>query len=89
MYRELGGIQNVDAGYKTVKIHPDFNCGLKSLNCEQHTPNGILRVQWKEAGDGFYSMKVTIPCNTRAQIQIPDQKDVCIGSGEYEFSFKK
>ncbi len=88
MYRELGGIQNVDAGYKTVKIHPDFSCGLKSLNCEQHTPNGILRVQWKEAGDS-YSMQVTIPCNTRAQIQIPDQKDVYIGSGEYEFSFKK
>ena len=86
LYREIGGIQLQSAGYESVKIKPDFKCGLTAVNCVQHTPNGRLEVCWKLDGKQG-EIRVKIPCNTNAEICLPSQKSVQTGSGEYRWEF--
>lgn len=86
IYREIGGIQSQNAGYETVKIDPDYKCGLTSVSCVQHTPYGVMKVEWKVDGKkGIIS--VEIPCNTNAEICLPGKKCIKTGSGEYKFQF--
>lgn len=88
LYREIGGIQSQSAGYESVKIKPDFKCGLTAVNCVQHTPNGILEVCWKLDGKQG-EIRVKIPCNTEAEICLPSQKNIQAGSGEYRWEFSE
>lgn len=86
IYREIGGVQLQSPGYETVKIKPDFSCGLDSVNCVQHTPNGVLEVTWS-IKEKQGSLKVKIPCNTNAEICLPTNERMKVGSGNYQWNF--
>ena len=86
LYREIGGIQNEDNGYRNVVIHPAFDCGLREVECVQDTPNGILKTYWILDGEKG-ELTVVVPCNTRAKIILPDNKSIETGSGTYYYQF--
>ena len=87
IYREIGGIKELAPGYESVMICPDMKCGLTDVKCTQHTPNGVLQVVWK-VKESKGSIRVKIPCNTKAMICLPTGKCIMTGSGEYQWNFQ-
>lgn len=87
MYRELGGIQILEPGYKKIKIAPALDCGLEMVKASEHTPYGIVRVEWRLSGNAW-SADITIPANTTAEIILPGMQAVDIGSGTYAYTGK-
>lgn len=87
MFKHIGGIDTKDAGFKHIMICPDYDCGIEWAQRSYRTEHGLVSCEWKKK-DGTVSIFVTIPCNTTAEIVLPngDKKDV--GSGKYEFYCK-
>ena len=84
IYRELGGIQVVEPGYKRFRIKPAFDCGLTCAEAKMDTPYGLLKVNWS-IGENSNFLQVTVPCNTSAEIVLPQNKTQMVGSGQYTF----
>ncbi len=85
LYRELGGIQIKEAGYKKIKIAPAFDCGLTYVRTEENTPYGKVTVAW-ELIQELAVMHVTVPVNTTAEIHLADGEIITKGSGHYRFA---
>jgi len=85
-YQYLGGIRQEGEAYKHIVLKPEF----KIQNCEwvkadYDTPYGKVRSSWKK-NLKHLDWEVTIPCNTTADVYLPDGKVEHIGSGDYSFS---
>lgn len=89
MYRNTAGIQPAAAGYKKIRIQPlmDNANRMTSAKSSHKTPYGVVSVDWKKSG-GNFTMKVTVPCNTTAEIILPNGQRATVGSGTYSFSCK-
>lgn len=89
MYRSSAGIQPASAGYKTIRIQPlmDKANRMTSAKSSHKTPYGVVSVDWTKSG-GTFKMNVTVPCNTTAQIVLPNGQTRTVGSGTYSFSCK-
>lgn len=84
MYREIGGLQAIEPGYKKFRVAPDFNCGLTSASVENDTPYGTAAIRWKIEGS-HATVEVTVPVNTTAEIDLPGMEQKTAGSGTYRF----
>jgi len=103
MCRRIVGINCAEPGYKKIRISPQFDCGLKSAGAEFESVQGIIKSNW-EIKDGTVTLKIEIPCNTQAVIElnnagsevksnVPVKADggkllAQTGSGVYSFEFK-
>lgn len=89
MYRNSAGIQPASAGYKTIRIQPlmDKANRMTSAKSSHKTPYGVVSVDWTKSG-GTFKMNVTVPCNTTAQIVLPNGQTRTVGSGTYSFTCK-
>lgn len=99
LYRVVGGLQAAAPGYKYIRIAPAVDCGLKSARTTLKTPYGLAGAEWK-LENGTVELKVMIPANTTAEVQLPEQAiavdsslkiaDGCcrIGSGTYQFTYQ-
>lgn len=89
MYRNSAGIQPASAGYKTIRIQPlmDKANRMTSAKSSHKTPYGVVSVDWIKSG-GTFKMNVTVPCNTTAQIVLPNGQTRTVGSGTYSFTCK-
>jgi len=90
MYRNIAGIDKAESGYKKAKIKPLMDRRITSATGSFKTPYGILRNEWKQE-DGMMTVKTNVPCNTTADIYLPQDngtyKVEYVGSGSYEFSY--
>ncbi len=84
MYRELGGLQSVSAGYKKMRVKPSLDCGLESVHVSEHTLYGEASVSWTIKNE-VAEVAVRIPANTTAEIILPGMAVEEIGSGDYTF----
>lgn len=83
-YQYLAGIRPVMAGYKTFRVRP-YPCGdLTEVTASVETPYGIIFVRWEKADDMF-SIDVTVPVNTTAEIVMPDGRAYQAGSGDHHY----
>ena len=84
IFRNIAGIIPTSAGYRTFRVNPDLECGLKSASRTFETINGTIEVKWK-INDQKYILDVRVPCNTSAEIILPSGKTETIGNGEYHY----
>lgn len=84
MFRNITGIIPLEAGFRTVRIAPVPDRRLTMADRSYRTVNGWLRVRWEKKESDFY-MEVTVPCNTKAEILLPDSTMETVGSGTYSF----
>ena len=83
-YQYLAGIRPVAAGYKTFQIKP-CPCGsLTEVAASVETPYGTVCVRW-QITDGMFSMNVTVPVNTTAEIVMPGGTVYRVGSGNHQY----
>lgn len=88
-YQNLGGIKNGNGvAYKHIVLKPDFDIqDCSHANVSYQTPYGKVVSNWKKTLQQL-SWDVEIPCNTTAEVHLPDGKVKKIGSGTYHFECK-
>ena len=69
-YRTLAGISPVSPGYKTIAIKPTVVGGLTHVQAVVKTQHGPVASEWLRNGNSL-GLKVTVPANTSAQIDVP------------------
>ena len=97
-YQYLGGIQqkgvnvqqvaeaDASVAYKHIVLKPAFsiqNC--ESVKADYETPYGVVKSQWKKTLQ-HVDWDITVPCNTTADVYLPDGKVETVGSGDYHYS---
>ena len=70
MFENIGGIQNVPAGFKDIIIHPLPDKRLKYVKTTFNSINGKIETHWKLDNNKFI-LSVTIPANTTACLLLP------------------
>lgn len=70
LYRAAVGIQETSPGFKTLAIKPHVGGGFTFMKAEQLTPYGRVAAEWHDE-EGIFSLAVTIPVNTTAEIYVP------------------
>ncbi len=88
-YQNLGGIKNGNGvAYKHIVLKPDFDIqDCSHANVSYQTPYGKVVSNWKKTLQQL-SWDVEIPCNTTAEVHLPDGTIKKIGSGSYHFECK-
>ena len=92
-YQYLGGINlpNPSQGvtsiaYKHIVLKPAFDIqGCEGAKATFHSPYGDVHSEWKKV-QRHIDWHVLIPCNTTADVYLPDGTVKTIGSGSYDFS---
>ncbi len=84
MYREVGGLNEVEPGFKKAKIAPKVDKRLGMAKIMYQSVSGTYKVEWKF--EDKVSLKVNIPIGCSATIVLPiSKKEVEVTSGHYEF----
>ncbi len=93
-YQYLGGIRqqdadgqgNVGVAYRNIVLKPEFgipNC--EYVNADYDTPYGKVKSHWRKTLQHL-DWDITVPCNTTAEVCLPDGKVEKVGSGDYHYS---
>ena len=88
IFRNIGGIDTTDAGFKHLLIAPKPDNRLTSVHRSFETSQGTVVCDWKtgeQDGKEVFTLQVTIPCNSIATIQLPDGTTQEVGSGNHIF----
>jgi alpha-L-rhamnosidase len=70
LYSGIGGINASSPGYQTIAIEPIAGAGLTWANTSFNSVRGLISTAWTNVGNGF-TLGVTIPPNTTAQVYVP------------------
>ena len=85
-YQYVGGIRQKDNAYKHIVLKPTFSIQDCSwANVSYDSPYGTVTSHWKKTLQ-HVEWDVTIPCNTIADVCLPDGTVRQVGSGKYHFS---
>ena len=85
-YQYVGGIRQKDNAYKHIVLKPVFSVQDCSwANVSYDSPYGTVTSHWKKTLQ-HVEWDVTIPCNTTADVYLPDGTIRQVGSGKYHFS---
>lgn len=86
-YKFLAGLraptnQGTSRGYKHIRIKPFVPDDLSSVEASLETVNGKVSSGWENQDESF-SLQVTVPANTTAEICVPllSQEDIQINEG--------
>lgn len=70
IYRHVGGLYNVGAGWSDIRFAPDVNCGLEWAACSHQTPYGLAACKWEKT-EGGVKVEVTVPYGVHAVVCLP------------------
>lgn len=87
MYRKIGGINQLEAGYHKFYIKPMFVRGIEEAKTELETPYGKIVSAWSCRNKKIH-VEIGVPANTSALIYLPEKEEVLeAGSGNYVFEY--
>lgn len=87
LYKELCGLQNLEAGYKKSRIAPRPIVGVPEFDASLETVYGKLSCAFL-CKDGWIEVNITVPENTTAEISLPEQDTIAVGSGKYHYKYQ-
>jgi alpha-L-rhamnosidase len=89
MYRDLGGIRPLDAGFKKVLFAPQINGKFNYFSAEYDSVSGKYVSQWKVNEDGSIGVKFEVPFSRTAEVHLPeyDGEPLILESGTHEFTY--
>lgn len=85
IFRHIAGIDHKGAGFRHLIIHPQPDSSLQWADRSFETENGTVHVRWSNK-DGVFTLTAEIPCNTDAEIILPDGVRHTVGSGCYQYT---
>ena len=83
MYRRIGGLWLEEAGYRKVRINPEYACGLEWAKTEYESIHGKIAVFWMKEADGIH-LDVELPPNVTGVVKVGETM-VKIGNGKYHW----
>ncbi len=87
MYRKIGGINQLEAGYHRFYIKPMFVRGIEEARTELETPYGKITSLWS-CRDKKIHVEVNVPANTTAVLYLPEKDEALeVGSGVYVYEY--
>lgn len=87
IFQREAGIVPLCPGFAKVRICPIPDERLTACKRTFQSMQGEISVDWKREGEDF-TLDVTIPCNTTAQIVLPNGEEFTTGSGVYHYGCK-
>jgi alpha-L-rhamnosidase len=86
LHRTVAGLAPAAPGYRQLRVQPHPGPGVTSAAATHETPYGTAAVAWSLTSGTSYTLEVTVPPNTTAQIVLPDgSAPVEVGSGRHSF----
>lgn len=85
LFRHVAGLDQKGVGFRHLVIEPRPDPRLQWAERSFETEQGCAAVRW-ERKDGTFTLSAVIPCNTDAEIHLPDGSCRRAGSGEYTFT---
>lgn len=85
LYREIGGLQLLEPGYRKIRVRPGVESGLTWVKTRHRTPYGWAAVEWKKRGE-IFEMQLQIPVGAEADVFLPDGNRLAVESGSHAFS---
>ena len=86
IHEYLGGIRRGAPGFSKIILKPDFSIQDNfGADVSYDTPYGIVASQYTKTLE-HVEWDVEIPCNTSAEVHLPDGSIKQIGSGQYHYS---
>lgn len=73
LYRDAVGLYETSPGFKTLAVKPHPGADFTYMKAEQQTPYGKAAASWQKV-DGVFTLEVTVPVNTTAEIFIPSEQ---------------
>ena len=86
MFRNISGIVPTAPGYKSFRVQPMMDKRIHSASRSFASEYGKISTDWKINGDSSFTMQVTVPPCTRAEIILPNGEKFERGSGTYSFN---
>lgn len=87
MYRKIGGINQLEAGYHKFYIKPMFVRGIEEARTELETPYGKIVSSWNCRNRKIH-VEISVPVNTSALVYLPEKEDMLeVGSGNYVYEY--
>lgn len=84
-FGNIGGIRPAAPAYRHVVLRPDFSIqDCSSADVAYDSPYGTIVSRWRKTLQHL-EWDVEIPCNTTAEVCLPDGRMERIGSGKYHF----
>ena len=87
-YEHAAGIRSdsTQTGFRHIILKPDFDIqNLFWAKASYRCPYGTIKSAWKKTLTHL-EWDITIPCNTTAEVHLPDGRVEQIGSGDYHYS---
>ncbi|MBE6748200.1 MAG: glycoside hydrolase [Ruminococcaceae bacterium] len=81
MSKHFAGITPLEAGYKKVKIEPQYALSDK-MGCTVPSVKGLITLNFEKT-DGAYNINLTLPQDMNAVLYVPDGATVNINSKSY------
>ena len=70
MYRNIGGLNCKEPGWRSVEFAPRVDCGLQWAACSHQTPYGLAACRWEKA-EGATNVEITVPHGVSAVLRLP------------------
>lgn len=88
IYRYSAGIIPIEPGFKKVRIAPQPDIRLRSMNCSYNSASGKYISDWRIEADGTLSFHIEIPFDCEAEVFLPEQEKMILSCGSYSFTVK-
>ena len=85
IFRNISGLDHKGAGFRHLLIRPQPDSSLQWADRSFETENGTVRVRWSKKA-GIFTLTAEVPCNTDAEIILPDGTCHTVGSGYYQYT---
>lgn len=85
LYRRMAGLEATEPGYQRFRIAPQPGGGITHAQIRFDSPYGVIESKWEIVEDRF-CLNIAVPCNTQAEVILPDGSRRTIGSGKYVLS---
>lgn len=87
MYRKIGGINQLEAGYHRFYVRPMFVQGIEEARTELETPYGKIVSEWSCKNKRIH-VEIQVPANTSAVFYLPEKEEpLSVGSGTYVYEY--
>jgi alpha-L-rhamnosidase len=84
LHRYTAGIQSLEPAYRRFRVAPRPGGALTSAEAAHESPYGRIESAWRIAG-GVFSLRVTVPAGTSAEVVLPGGATTTAGPGTHTF----
>ncbi len=83
LYRRVAGLEALEPGYRRFRVRPMPGANLSFAKASTRCPYGTVEVAW-EVKAGNFTLNVTVPEGTEAEVLLPNGEEQLLGAGRHE-----